>query len=102
MKLSVPLTVPSTVGVKVTLTVHVLPTNNTEPQLVEETAKFALAAMSLMVSVAVPQFFSVTVLVALVVSITWFPKPSEVGESVTVIPVPNTYAAPCAGLEPTS
>jgi hypothetical protein len=71
----------------VTLTVQVLPTANVLPQLWEEIAKLALTVILLMTSVAVPVFFTVTVLAALVWLSTSLPKFSEVGESATFAPV---------------
>jgi hypothetical protein len=86
VKLSVPAAAPSSVGVNVTLTVHVLPAASVDSHVLVEIAKLSLAAILPMSSVVVPVFFTVTVLAALVVSTAWSPKLSEVGENTTVVP----------------
>jgi hypothetical protein len=71
IKLTVPVTFPNSTGLKVTLTLHVLPAASVAPQVVEETAKLALGTMPLMFRVASPSFFAVTVAAELVVLIGW-------------------------------
>jgi hypothetical protein len=56
---TVPLTLPVVLGVRVTLIVQFAPTARVEPQLLVS-AKFALAAILAIVSVAVPELVSVT------------------------------------------
>src|SRR5208337_643715 len=60
----------------------VLPTARVLPQVVDETAKLALAVMLLMFSVEGLLFLSVTVLGTLALSIATLPKFTEVGEMV--------------------
>ena len=70
VKLSVPVTALSVVGVKVTFTVHFLPASSVAPHVLMEIVKGpALWVMETLVmpSVAVPVFVSVTVLAVLVV-----------------------------------
>lgn len=81
----VPVCAPSLVGLKVTLTLHVLPIASVDPQVVEEIAKPALGTMLVMSRVAVPVFFRVTDLAALVLSIATLPKARDVGVRVTVV-----------------
>ena len=83
-KLSVPVSEPGSVGVKVTLTLHFLPAPSVLPQVLAEIAKLVPTLMLPMSSVTEPLFFTVTDLAALVVSIAWLPKLREVGDSVTV------------------
>jgi len=63
---SVPVSLPNTVGVKVTLTLHVLPIASEDPHVFAEIAKLPLVAMPLMDSRYVPLFFNVAVLAVLV------------------------------------
>jgi hypothetical protein len=96
VKVSVPVTEPRIVAVNVTLTPHVLLGTSVAPQVVEETAKLALAVMLLMLSVPVPLFLSITLLAELVLLTTSLPKFSDVGESETALA--PTYVADCIGL----
>lgn len=82
----VPVREPNTVGVKVTFTMHLAPTGRVVPHVLEDMAKMPLVAMLLMFSVAAPLLVNVTVLAALVVLMTTFPKLNEVGDSVTAAP----------------
>lgn len=79
--LSVPVTLPSAVGVNVMLIVQFLPAAKVDPQVVADTAKGGVAAMLLMVSVPVTAFVKVTVFAALVSSTAWLPKFNEVGDT---------------------
>ena len=67
---SAPVSLPSTVGVKVTFTVHLAPLAKVEPQVLERMAKLPLVVMLLMFSAPVPVLVSVTVLATLVVLMT--------------------------------
>ena len=66
LKVSVPVTAPTTVGVKVTPTLHFAPAASVAPQVFEEIAKLVLTVMLLMVTEVVPVLVSITVLAALV------------------------------------
>ena len=83
----VPVCAPSPVGVKVTLTLHVLPTASVDPQVVEETANSALGTMLVISRVAEPVFFRLTDLAVLVLPSASLPKASDVGVRVTVVPL---------------
>lgn len=89
VNVSVPVTFPSFVGVKVTLTLQLFPGASMGPHVFAEIAKLVLAVMLLMSSVADPVLVTVTDLAALVVLTTTLPKPSEVRESVTMGPLPK-------------
>src|ERR1022692_1174875 len=82
--LSAPASEPSCVGVKVTLTWHVMRAGSVVPHVFAEIAKSALIVMPLMSRVAVPMLVNVTDPAALVVLRAWLPKLSELGESVTL------------------
>ena len=64
---SEPVSTPPSVGVNVTVDLQVLPAASVEPQLVADMAKFPVAVIELMLTVAVLEFLNVTVLAALVV-----------------------------------
>jgi len=89
---SVPVRVPIAVGVNVTLTVQLAPAFNVVPQLPPvDTAKSPLGLNEIGV-LAVPVFFTVTALLALVVFSACAAKVSVAGVTVTVtvpeLPVP--------------
>jgi hypothetical protein len=87
VKVSVSVAAPSCVGVNVTLILHVLFTASVAPQVLLEIAKLVPSAMAMLpiFKVAVPVFFSVTVLAELVLLTVSLPKFSEAGERVTVV-----------------
>ena len=70
-------------GLKVRLTLQVLPIASVAPQVVEVIAKPVLGTTLVISSVAVPVFFSVTDLGVLMVSTATLPKAREVGVRVT-------------------
>lgn len=95
---SVPVSVPITVGVYVTPTVHFAPAARLVPQVLEATAKSWLAKTPEKVSATFSWFTSVTDLLAPVFPATTFPNANALTDRVTgVIPVPER-AAVC-GLE---
>lgn len=83
INVSVPVCNAKTVGVKVTLTLHLLPTATVVPHVFAEIAKFPVVVMLPMLSVVVPPFFNVTVLAALVSLRGLLQKAKGVGENVT-------------------
>src|SRR5207302_5400425 len=82
-----PVLVPVAVGVNVTLIVQFAPAPTEVPQ-VFVCPKSPLGAMLVMPSVALPVFLSVTLCVALVVLICWYPNVRLVGDRLTIGPVP--------------
>lgn len=69
VKLSVPVRLPSAVGVKVTLTLHVLPRPSRPPHVFAEIAKLSPSvATELMLKGAAPLFFNITARAELVTS----------------------------------
>ncbi len=93
MKVIAPVRAPSAVGVKVTFTVHDAAVPSVAPHVVEPTAKFPVAVMEVMLSVAVPVFCSVMACDELVVLITWEAKLRLDGVMVAIgnvaaVPVP--------------
>ena len=77
-----PFKLPEPPGVKVTVMVQFAPGARVTPQL-SDCAKFALAAMLVMLSVAVPELVSVVDRVWLGVPTSWMPKVKLVGEKET-------------------
>jgi len=94
LKVNVPLRTPITVGVKVTLTVQLLPGASVVPQVLLLIAKSPLIVMLLIFSVVVPVFVSLTTFAELVVPSTLLLKASFVAESATVavLPPPPQFA----------
>ncbi len=84
--MSVPVSEPTSAGVNVTLTLHLVPAFSVAPHVVEEMPKLLLAVMLLIFRLAVPVFFTVTVLAALVLLTASLPKLSEAGVIVAVGP----------------
>ncbi len=82
---SVPVSTPTTVGVKVTLIWQVFPTASVLPQgfVAAASAKSPLVVMLLMFSVALPVLLTVTVFPALVSPTTTLPHAREVGDRPT-------------------
>jgi hypothetical protein len=83
-----PVRVPSCVGVKVTLNLHLAPIPNELPQVLELIAKSPVATMLLILSTPVPLLVIVTALPAEVFPTSVLANVNEVGESVTAGPVP--------------
>lgn len=85
VKVSVSVSVPSCVGVNVTLTLHVLPTASVPLQVLLEIAKLTPSKKPMLVisNVALPVLSKVTVLALLVLLRTSSPKMREVGENET-------------------
>jgi hypothetical protein len=77
-----PVGVPAAVGVKVTEMVQLAPAATLVPQVLVS-AKLDEAAILLIVRVAVPVFFKVTVWAALVVPTVWLAKVRLVGDKLT-------------------
>lgn len=101
-KVSVPLTDPCAVGVKVTFTVQLAPTARVEPQLLVW-LKPALAVKPEMESVAFPLLVMVIVCAGEVVLTRWVPKllkPEGEKESAGAVPVPPSETV--CGLVPRS
>ena len=84
VKVSAPVSAPSTVGVKFTFTVHLAPAARVVPHVLAEIAKLPLGAMLLIFSVPVPLLVNVTVFAALVVLMTTLPKLKLAGDRVTM------------------
>src|SRR6266481_214318 len=83
VKVKLPVRVPFAVGLKVTLTAQLAPTDTVAPQVFLEIAKSPLAVMLAIFSVAVPVLVRVTLFALLVTPMTVLGKLSEVGDSVT-------------------
>jgi hypothetical protein len=83
LKRSVPVSLPNDLGVKVRLTVHVWPMPNASPHVFAAIAKLLPEmAMPLIISRAVPLFFNLTVLAAVVWLRGRLPKVNVLGVSV--------------------